>query len=169
MMDCRNVVALVVISIFLQFGTSAVACTCGAGTFEQNLRNAEFVFVGTVEKVEPFGSFVNPFLATNRIQFSKIESIKGDPKQTPLIEIFTGAFSESCGTPFQPMETYLVFASGSPLTTNTCFGTDVASNFSSQLARLRSNLASNAVPLRHIGFLALIALLVCFLAMRRLH
>ena len=98
-----SIIFLIIFVIGFSFNfETAFGCSCSGYNLESALNGSDYVFLGTVEKIES-DTGVNLKVGISPIKFWKgIESEK--------ITVFTGRDEGVCGFPFAKNQTYLVFA-----------------------------------------------------------
>ncbi len=97
-------------------GRPAQACTCAALAPAQHLAQADAVFRGTIERLEPDG-------AGGRAAFFVTWVYKGSVGRN--VSVSTGRTADGCGLQFRRGKEYLVYANDGPsgMSTDLCLGT----------------------------------------------
>ena len=134
-------------------GGDAFACSCAqpgtpCAAFE---RTDAAIFVGTVIGVSPpaADSDATPALRFVSVRFSVVEAFRGMPGSTAVVS--TPDNSGSCGYPFEPGESYLVYASrgADGLHTSVCSRTGRLSDTRDDLELLREAAVGAVRPRLH--------------------
>jgi hypothetical protein len=138
--------------------TDLPACSClRIGPACEAAWQVDTVFVGKVDRIEPFTIFgvplAWPFPTQRSVTFAVKESFRGP--RDKMIVVKTGMGGGDCGIDFQRGRDYLVYAYRDKVTrtlyTGVCTRTTYAENASNDLLYLRS-LTGNPPPARVYGF-----------------
>jgi hypothetical protein len=104
---CNLTKILILISLGTFFSPLSVqSCSCVLPTLKNQIKSANLVFVGTVNKIEPFGKRKNFKIIT----FDVLKIWK-TPNYRTRIEIVAYDIVDACGYKFNLGESYLVFDS----------------------------------------------------------